>query len=146
MEREPLHEEGERVIKLTIPDEEIKKWEKTLQDGGFSEQEIHHILALKNKNYAEEHLGGLLEENGDQFAIDQEMEEISAEFRRLTGRDMTPEEREKRENAFSEVFKKMESISNLPEDQLLETNPDFLEKLNRRIDDEERKTGKGKKT
>lgn len=117
-----------------------------MREGGIDEKEIRRILALKNAVYKEEHLDEILQDDGDQFAIDEEMEEIGVEFRKQNRRDMTPEERQKRINALSEVLKGMdkmkEEIANLPEDQLLQPPADFLEKLNRRIQDEQVKATK----
>ena len=75
----------ERIERIRVPDDDVPGWLKTLQDGGFTEEEIQGIMSHLNKAYAESSEQTLA-------MIEAEVREIVDYIRTKYGRILDPDQ------------------------------------------------------
>ncbi len=51
MENQDKLRPGEKIIKASIPDEDVLGWMKVLREGGFTEQELDDFFSRMNDTY-----------------------------------------------------------------------------------------------
>ncbi len=81
-------QEGEKVVKIRIPDRDMSGWIETLRNGGLNDGQIDLILAHLNKTYAEQK--GVFNED----IVDEEMKKLERHIFEIEGRGLTKEQRD----------------------------------------------------
>jgi DNA-binding transcriptional MerR regulator len=79
---EPTQEPKEKITKISVPDEEVIDWMKTLQKEGFSSEEIDKIMSNLNATYRKKLRPNFVEE---------ELAKIQKAHLKKHGRYMDPE-------------------------------------------------------
>jgi len=74
---------GEKIEKITVPDEEVVDWIRTLQEGGMSSEEIDLIMSNLNQTYAGKKQSGFIEN---------EFMKIRDQLLEKHNRELSPEE------------------------------------------------------
>lgn len=86
----------ETIEKLSIPDEDMPGWIRTLHEGGFSQNEIDYILTGLNKTYSDMKKPEM---------IKMLIENVKRRVLIKTGRLLTPEQTQYLMKAIEEKFK-----------------------------------------
>lgn len=77
------YNKNEKIIKITLPDDDMVGWIKVLREGNFSQEEIDLILSHLNETYK-------IENN----PVEKELKRIKKDLREKHGRVLTSEQEE----------------------------------------------------
>lgn len=92
----------EKIQKITIPDDDMPGWIKTLHEGGFSSEQIDAILS---------HLNATYEGKKREEYVNKELSKMEAEVAGRRGRGFTEEEKEEIKRGIESRFN-IKSIPN----------------------------------